>query len=73
MGGAKRPLACLRLRKPITEFLMENGELLALKPHQEESSTACWVKTGIVVHGLYTYQGFYFFFQLNQAEDEVLV
>ena len=29
----------MKLRKPITAPLMQNGELKALKPHQVESST----------------------------------
>ena len=45
---------------------MQNGELKSLKPHQVESSTVVQssqpakLKRGIIVHGLYTYQGLYF-------------
>ena len=47
---------------------MQNGELEALQPHQVESSTLdqstqpAEKKTSIVVHGMYTHQGLYFFF-----------
>ena len=39
----------------------------------QQSSSYSWLrKKGIVVHGLYTHQGLNSFFQLHQAEDEVL-
>ena len=66
------------LRKPINStlyakwgFVSPDAPLRGIF-HSSSVLTAGRVKNSIVVHGLYTHQGLNFFFELHQAEEEVL-